>query len=328
VTQQIPPYPGPQQPQPYAQQPQPQYAQPNYLQHPYQQPYQQQLPMQQEPPQPAQWEGSPEDIFATRRPSISWGTVREPVPFGTRRLLAVYSAPRVEQGRKYGTNVLDTWPDGNPKFQVVIGVIGEDGEEYGYYMGRPSAATAAMKSAQDATGVPVELGTLIDVTYTHDQQGPDKSKEPAKQFTIALYPYETGKQYMSPAQRLAIERKMTVSEAAAPPPPPVGGFAPETVAAQPVPSYTPVTEDPWAMPPRQNTANVATPQRVTVTGPMPPMNPVAAQGVPATFEGYTVELLAVLGVLEPHQLSSLGHDAGKVASAVAQAKAAGALPPF
>jgi len=313
---------------PYQQQPVPPYQQPM-------QPYPQQMypgqpyapPAIEEQSKPVEWEGDPSEIFSTRRPSISWGTVRQPVPFGTRRLLAVYESPVVKQGMDYSTKKLATWPDGNPKFQVIIGVIDEAGEENGYYMGRPSAAMAAMKDAIDRTGIDVEPGVLIDVTYTHDQQGMDKDKEPAKQFAINLYSFEDGKAYMTAAQRAVVERKLAAKSEvppAPPAPPPVGGLgAPGT---QPVaPQGVPLMPGPIPVAPQWVSPQVAAQQ---APAQPPPPTPVAPQQVPGMFGGYSVEQLGMLRAFSPEQMTMLGHDPAKVAAAVAEGVATGQLPPF
>ena len=212
---------------------------------------QQPQPQGQQAPQAQQWTGSGDPLAAGSRGSISWEVARGvSVPPGTRRLLAVYEPAEVVQARDYDTGMPKVYPDsGQPVWQVVFGVIDENGERKGLYFGRPSAGQAALLEAQNAAGAKIEAGGLIDITFTHDKPNPEKPRNyPAKQFTAAYWKAPDCRQYMTPAQRDALDRELAGpktpdalgqqngAQAAPQGPPPVGGqqYAPP---AQQQPGY-------------------------------------------------------------------------------------------
>jgi hypothetical protein len=184
----------------YPQYQQPQYPQPQYPQpnqhgsilppiHTYGQQTPQNYPPQQEQPQTPKWDGG--KAFGNESyPSISWGTLTQPVPFGTRRWLLVIAIPEVKAAFKFqqgqsGPRVLDKWPDGNQKWNVYVRVVDENGAVHNYVVKRPSAPYAAIVAEQERTGVEVGLGGILDITYTHDVPTQGAS---AKQFAVVWIP--------------------------------------------------------------------------------------------------------------------------------------------
>jgi len=318
-----PPYP-PQQP-----------AQPGYQQPQYQQPqYPPQAPQQpQQPPQqPAQWQGTGDPFGAQKRPSISWGTLQQPVPHGTRRWLLVYQAPEVIQKRDFDTQQLEFWPDtGAPVWQVVTGVIDENGEDRGLFCGRPSAMAAAIQVAQEAAGSNVEPGGILDVTYTHDKPDPAKPRmTPAKQFAVVYVPPAQAATMMTPAQQQAWEGKRRTSPAGqtfGPPPAQQGPPQQPQASAQQGPP-----QQPQYGPPQGQQAPQGPPAAPPQYGPPqgqqgPPQGPPPQQAGP-DLQGFTVAQLTALRGLEDNQLVALGQDVAKVRYVANVAQAAGLLPPF
>jgi hypothetical protein len=94
-------------------------------------------------------------------PSISW----KDVPVGHTVTLVVTDYPQQVQGRDFKTKKPATWPDGNPKYSVVInGTV--NGEERGLWMNKPSAMFGAIKDAQKASGKKISPGDTLAVRFT------------------------------------------------------------------------------------------------------------------------------------------------------------------
>lgn len=275
-----------------------QYQQPQqYGQPQYQAPQQ----PQQTPQQPYVWQGTGDPLGAPKRPSISWGSIGQPVPVGTRRLLAVYEPASVRQQQDFDTGMPKVYPDtGLPVLQVVLGVVDENGEDRGLYFGRPSAGQAALLAAQEASGALFVAGSLIDITYVGDKPDPTNPKKaPAKQFQAAHWPGPACQQYMTQPQLATLQRHLSQPR----PTDALGNGAavqPAPPAQQPLPPVQNPTGAPGAAVQRyQQAVQAPAPPAYSQPGPVPPGGqqfagapapnlPQAVQNVQQTFPGAQV----------------------------------------
>jgi hypothetical protein len=161
------------------------------------------------------------DPFAggTSAPSLSFKNL----PFGTRYLCTVTALPELVHGTDFETKEKAYWPADasgarNPKMSAVVNVdIG--GQPFSVWAAKPSALFSAIAEAQTAAGRQIEVGGVLDITYTHDTPAKGGAHlNPAKQFTVV---------YTPPANAGAF----ATEPAPATPPPP---------AAAPIPQVTPV----------------------------------------------------------------------------------------
>jgi hypothetical protein len=94
-------------------------------------------------------------------PAVSW----KDAPVGTVVTLEVTDTPKQVQGKDFKTKKPATWPDGNPKYSVVInGRV--NGEDRGLWMNKPSAMFGAIKDAQKKLGRPIRPGDTLAVRFS------------------------------------------------------------------------------------------------------------------------------------------------------------------
>ena len=83
------------------------------------------------------------------------------------------------QARKFGTDELDTWPNGDPKMELVIGITEDDGETYTLY------AKGQMRHAIRNASQRLEIGATLAVKYVRDgeaKKGLNAPKEYVAQY--------------------------------------------------------------------------------------------------------------------------------------------------
>ena len=126
------------------------------------------------------------DPFAEpdRHPAVSWVGA----PAGATITGTVIDLPRDVQARDFATGKAETWDDGNPKWNVVIG-LDINGEKRSLWAMKPSAMFAALKEAikQTQPGY-VELGGTFQLTYTGDKPPERPGMNPARQFSVVYRP--------------------------------------------------------------------------------------------------------------------------------------------
>lgn len=108
--------------------------------------------------------GAPALSFAERD---EHGNLRSK-PIGTKYVGVIVEAPKVVQSRDYDTGKPATWPDGNPKWSVVIG-IEVNGERMSLWAPKPSATFGAIQEALKAPDGKVrnaEIGGTISIELT------------------------------------------------------------------------------------------------------------------------------------------------------------------
>lgn len=83
------------------------------------------------------------------------------------------------QARKFGTDELDTWPNGDPKLELVIGILEDDSETYTLY------AKGQMRNAIRNASQRIEVGGTLAVKYVRDgeaKKGLNAPKEYVAQY--------------------------------------------------------------------------------------------------------------------------------------------------
>lgn len=128
----------------------------------------------------------PIDPFAggEKAPALSF----KDAPHGTTYTGRVTSAPTLVQSIDFETGERATWPDGNPKMSVVIG-LEVNGEARSLWAAKPSAMFAACAEAQRVAGGPICPGGTLEVVYTHDIPNAKNPRlNPAKQYAVRYTP--------------------------------------------------------------------------------------------------------------------------------------------
>lgn len=95
------------------------------------------------------------------RPALSF----KDKPIGTVYRGRIIEAPKSVQSRDFETGDPATWPDGNPKMSVVIG-LDVDGEEVSLWAAKPSAMLSALRDAQQKAGARLAVGGTLAVKFT------------------------------------------------------------------------------------------------------------------------------------------------------------------
>lgn len=96
------------------------------------------------------------------RPTWSW---REKGTKGYKIKFKIVEAPKKVRAKKYKSKDYDYWPDGNPKYNAVIGVE-TNGEEFSLFMGIPSALFGAIRDAKNAAGKNLEKNGELTIMVT------------------------------------------------------------------------------------------------------------------------------------------------------------------
>lgn len=105
--------------------------------------------------------GAPAISFAERD---EYGNLKSK-PVGTKYVGKIVETPKVVQSRDYDTGKPATWPDGNPKWSVVIG-IEVNGERMSLWAPKPSSMFGAIQEALKASDGKVrnaEVGGTLSV---------------------------------------------------------------------------------------------------------------------------------------------------------------------
>lgn len=126
------------------------------------------------------------DPFAEpdRHPSLSWVGA----PPGATVVGTVIDLPHEVQARDFATGKPEEWDDGNPKWNVVVGVE-VNGAKHSVWALKPSALFAAIKEALKSTPPGyMELGGTLTITYTGDKPPERAGMNPARQFTAQYQP--------------------------------------------------------------------------------------------------------------------------------------------
>lgn len=91
--------------------------------------------------------GAPAISFAERD---EYGNLKSK-PVGTKYTGTIVETPKVVQSRDYDTGKPATWPDGNPKWSVVIG-LEINGEKHSLWAPKPSSMFKAIQDALTVNG--------------------------------------------------------------------------------------------------------------------------------------------------------------------------------
>jgi hypothetical protein len=105
-----------------------------------------------------------------KKPSVSWKGAQ----IGTVMTMQVTDTPVEVQSRDFESGEKATWPDGNPKMSVVVGVL-VDGDPHNLWAPKPSALFAALAKAHKDTG-PIVPGGTLKVRLSGQKKNPDKPK--------------------------------------------------------------------------------------------------------------------------------------------------------
>jgi hypothetical protein len=299
-----------------------------------------------------------------KRPAVSWGTIAQPAPVGTRRILLVENDPDVVHGINFNTKQLDYYPARNgmpaaPKWMIVIQATDEQGQPVANWCPRSSQMGKALGEAQNVAGERVGRGGVLDITLI-EYRDPGDGKNLQKIYAVAYHPAgPAADPYLSPAQRAALPaimaRPVKVKDQPAGPDYPSAppAYQPPAAAYQPAPNWAPPAQQgppayqppapPQFSPPApaayqpQPAPQWAPPAQGPVsTGPRveapvhPQWTPPAVQQAPAgpiPAQGLTREQLAAMQGLTDEQLVALGKNPVEVR---AMLKAAGfqVPPPF
>lgn len=123
-----------------------------------------------------------------KRPSVSWKEKK----VGAVVTGKVIEAPKLVQARDFESGELATWPDGNPKMTVVVG-LDVAGEELSLWAPKPSAMFRAISDAQKTAGQRIAEGGTLSVKFTEEKSNPDKPKlNPQKLFAVKYEPPAAG----------------------------------------------------------------------------------------------------------------------------------------
>lgn len=137
--------------------------------------------------------GSVDDVMAAGTPAAKFETV------GTVVRGTILSA-EVAQQRDLATGALASWPDGNPKVQVLIDLqtaersadIDDDDGRRRLYVKRPSAMLAAIAKALGKTKLSEAVGGTLAVKYTGNGTPSQRGFNPPKQFAAVFKPANVG----------------------------------------------------------------------------------------------------------------------------------------
>jgi hypothetical protein len=105
-----------------------------------------------------------------KKPSVSWKGAK----IGTVYTMTVTDVPTEVQSRDFDTGEPATWPDGNKKMSVVIGVE-IDGEKLNLWAPKPSALFAALAKVNKEDG-PIGVGGELKVRLSGQKKNPDKPR--------------------------------------------------------------------------------------------------------------------------------------------------------
>jgi hypothetical protein len=112
-------------------------------------------------------------------PRAKYPTFQFPVP-GTRIRGIITRPPEDRQARKFGTDILDFWPDGNPIMETKIVLRVADGTEHAVYA-KGRMAKAITMAIVKAGASDLEVGGELEIT--HSGLGQSKpGAQPAKLF--------------------------------------------------------------------------------------------------------------------------------------------------
>jgi len=263
---------------------------------------------------------------------------------GTMRSIVLTSDPVEREARDMVTKQVKRWEDNNPKMQIVVECIDENGEHIGLYADIPGSPKGKFKMLQAAFatipgGVPTAVGCLVQLTFTGEEANPmQPNVNPSKCYDIIAVPQSQAEQYMTPLQRAAWIGFLQTQAKSQP-------FAdPEPVASAPPVQYAqPVTR---AQEPSQAGGAAHYPQAAPVAAQsvapqaaaQPQMVAPAAQAAAVhtqqeRYGAWTVAELVTLNNLADQQPAVLALTQGaptveQVKAAVAAAQAAGAWPNF
>jgi hypothetical protein len=105
-----------------------------------------------------------------KKPAVSWkGAKTGTVITGT-----VTDEAVEVQSRDFDTGEKATWPDGNPKMAVVVGLL-IDGEKYNLWAPKPGSLFAALAKAHKDQG-PIKVGGKLKVRLSGQKPNPDKPR--------------------------------------------------------------------------------------------------------------------------------------------------------
>lgn len=183
-----------------------------------------------------------------------------PTP-GTSYTGTITSEPVEQQQTKYGTDIPDTWPNGDPKMQILVNLdtqLREDADDDGrrtLYVAS-NKMKQAIWAAVTAAGVDdIKIGGTLTITYTGNDPASKNPANPAKLYS-AVYvppasPFAGGtEQAHAPAQQAYAAPQDSPAQQAAPAAQP-GHTAPQATAEQAQ------QVDPWnPAPPQQAPAAV------------------------------------------------------------------------
>lgn len=117
--------------------------------------------------------------------------------FGTNHVGTILTEPTVEQQRDIDTGTPLTWPDGNPKLQMVVTIqtnerdasINDDDGQRRLFV-RSGMRAAVQKAVKEAGVDYLAVGGVLSVTYTHDDGR-------AKQYTATYTPPNEGANFLA-----------------------------------------------------------------------------------------------------------------------------------
>ena len=110
-----------------------------------------------------------------KKPAYSWAEAQ----VGTVMVGRITDVPTEVQQRDFESGEPATWPDGNKKMAVVVG-IEVDGEKYNLWAPKPSALFAALAEAhkkdKEAGGSGLAVGGELKVRLSGKRKNPEKPK--------------------------------------------------------------------------------------------------------------------------------------------------------
>jgi hypothetical protein len=110
-----------------------------------------------------------------KKPAVSWKGAK----IGTVVTGTVTDVPVEVRSRDFESGEPASWPDGNPKMSVVVGLL-IDGEPYNLWAPKPSAMFAALakahKADKEAGGQGIAVGGKLKVRLSGQKPNPDKPK--------------------------------------------------------------------------------------------------------------------------------------------------------
>lgn len=228
-----------------------------------------------------------------------------PTP-GTSYTGTITSEPVEQQQTKYGTDIPDTWPNGDPKMQILVNLdtqLREDADDDGrrtLYVAS-NKMKQAIWTAVTAAGVDdIKIGGTLTVTYSGNDPASKNPANPAKLYTAS---------YVPPASPFAGED----STAQAPQTGYATAHAPAPAAQQAAPAAAPAPAQQPAPP------IAATPAAQPVDPWNPPSAPAPATAPAAAAGPDLSKLPALLAAgLDDHAIANA---LGTTPEVVAQARA-------